>query len=68
MKRLIFFLFCFFGVNFLQAQFSLRITVTEVATKKGDDIYVAGNFNGWNPKDENYKLKPFGSQSLRYGH
>ncbi len=61
MKRLIFFLFCFFGVNFLQAQFSLRITVTEVATKKGDDIYVAGNFNGWNPKDENYKLKPFGT-------
>jgi metallo-beta-lactamase class B len=27
---------------------------------KHDDIYVSGNFNGWNPKDENYKLKAFG--------
>ncbi|MDB5192491.1 MAG: alpha-dextrin endo,6-alpha-glucosidase [Segetibacter sp.] len=26
-----------------------------------EDIYVAGNFNNWNPKDEKYKLKPFGT-------
>ncbi len=42
------------------AQFSVRLIVNTVATKAGDDIYVAGNFNNWNPKDEQYKLKPFG--------
>lgn len=43
-----------------QAQFSVRLIVNTVATKANDDIYVSGNFNNWNPKDENYKLKPFG--------
>lgn len=42
------------------AQFSVRLVVTDVATQKNDDIYVSGNFNNWNPRDENYKLKPFG--------
>jgi predicted alpha/beta superfamily hydrolase len=42
------------------AQFTVRLVVTDVATKKNEDIYVAGNFNNWNPKDENYKLKVFG--------
>lgn len=41
------------------AQFSVRLVVTDAATRKNDDIYVSGNFNNWNPKDENYKLKPF---------
>ncbi|MBI2282496.1 MAG: alpha/beta hydrolase [Bacteroidetes bacterium] len=41
------------------AQFTVRLVVTDVATRKQDDIYVAGNFNNWNPKDENYKLKAF---------
>ncbi len=44
----------------VEAQYSVRLVVTDVATKKYDDIYVAGNFNNWNPKDENYKLKPLG--------
>ncbi len=43
-----------------QAQFSVRLIVNTVATKANEDIYVAGNFNNWNPKDEQYKLKPFG--------
>ena len=43
----------------LIAQFSVRLVVTGVATKKDDDIYVSGTFNNWNPKDDNYKLKPF---------
>jgi len=43
-----------------EAQYIARLVVTDVATKKNDDIYVAGNFNNWNPKDENYKLRPFG--------
>ncbi|MCW3088372.1 MAG: alpha/beta hydrolase, partial [Sediminibacterium sp.] len=42
------------------AQFSVRLVVTDVATRKTDEIYLSGNFNNWNPKDENYKLKPFG--------
>lgn len=46
-------------MQFLSAQFSVRLVVTEVATKKDDDIYVSGTFNNWNPKDPNYKLKPF---------
>lgn len=50
----------FFVAIQLHAQFSVRLIVNTVATKANDDIYVAGNFNNWNPKDENYKLKPFG--------
>lgn len=42
------------------AQYSVRLVVTDIATKANDDIYVAGNFNNWNPKDEAYKLKPLG--------
>jgi len=42
------------------AQYSLRLIVTGVATKPLDDEYVAGNFNNWNPKNDTFKLKPFG--------
>jgi hypothetical protein len=59
MKRLAFVFFLLAAVT-VQAQFSVRLVVTDVATRKGEDIYLAGNFNNWNPKDENYKLKPFG--------
>ena len=61
MKRIIvvIILILFFGANSF-SQFNLRLVVTDVATKTQDDIYVSGNFNNWNPRDENYKLKPFG--------
>ena len=59
MKKIIFLLLVIFGSMAATAQFSLRLVVSGVATKKDDDIYVAGTFNGWNPKDEKYKLKPF---------
>lgn len=52
-------LICLTIFNFLQAQFSVRFVVTQAATKQNEDIYVAGNFNNWNPADEKYKLKPF---------
>lgn len=42
------------------AQYSVRFVVTASATRFNEDIYLSGNFNNWNPKDENYKLKPFG--------
>ncbi|MBC7720838.1 MAG: alpha/beta hydrolase [Pedobacter sp.] len=59
MKKITFLLLVIFGSMAATAQFSVRLVVTDVATKKGDDIYVAGTFNSWNPKDEKYKLKPF---------
>lgn len=45
--------------SFGNAQYNVRLVVTQVATKQNDDIYVSGNFNNWNPADEKYKLKPF---------
>lgn len=59
MKKVIFFFLFFISISG-EAQFAVKLIVTDVATKKNDDIYIAGTFNGWNPKDENYKLKPFG--------
>lgn len=52
---------CICLVTGLQAQFTVRLIVTSIATRADDDIYVSGNFNNWNPKDEQYKLKPFGA-------
>ncbi len=46
-------------IHVVSAQFSVRLIVNGVATKKEDEIYVSGTFNNWNPKDINYKLKPF---------
>jgi len=60
MKKL-FLLFIFsFTCSFLFAQYTLRLVVNDVATRKQDDVYVAGNFNDWKPGDANYKMKPFG--------
>jgi len=41
------------------AQYTVRIVVSGIAAKPRDEIYIAGNFNNWNPADNNYKLKPF---------
>ena len=59
MKKIILFVLLIATLH-AKAQFSVRLIVNTVATKANDDIYVSGNFNNWNPKDENYKLKPFG--------
>ena len=59
MKRLFLFFLLSFCSIFLQAQYSVRIIVNTVATKTNDAIYAAGNFNSWNPADNNTKLKPF---------
>ena len=60
MKSIFSFLICISIVSVVNCQYSLRLVVTDVATKKNDDIYVTGTFNNWNPKDETYKLKPLG--------
>jgi metallo-beta-lactamase class B len=54
---LVFLLLIALGTN---AQYNIRLVVTDVATRRNDDIYVAGNFNNWNPQDEKYKLKVSG--------
>ncbi len=59
MKKWFFLLSCIISLEAF-SQFSVRLVVTDIATRKNEDVYVAGNFNNWNPKDENYKLKPFG--------
>ncbi|MDB5246584.1 MAG: alpha-dextrin endo,6-alpha-glucosidase [Segetibacter sp.] len=61
------FLFLFALLSFLvpkhsKSQYTLRLIVNEVATKNLDDVYVAGSFNNWNPRDEKYKLKPYGTK------
>jgi metallo-beta-lactamase class B len=60
MKKIVLFLAILFISYWADAQYTLRLVVTSVATKQQDEIYVAGNFNGWNPKDDKYKLKVFG--------
>ncbi len=53
----IFFILCFYTSK---AQFTVRLIVTDIAAKAKDDIYISGNFNNWNPADNDSKLKPFG--------
>jgi predicted alpha/beta superfamily hydrolase len=53
----IFFILCF---HTSKAQFTVRMIVTTIAAKPKDDIYISGNFNKWNPADNDSKLKPFG--------
>ncbi len=64
MKRLLFIFLILHCVFFLNAQYSVRVIVNAGATKASDAIYVAGNFNNWNPSDINKKLKPFGGGRL----
>lgn len=58
MKYFFFFVLLFFVYN-TNAQYSVKLIVNMAATKQNEDIYVAGNFNNWNPGEETYKLKPF---------
>jgi len=48
------------------AQYTLRIIVNDVATKKYDDVYVAGDFNNWNPHNDSAKMKLFGAKRKIY--
>jgi metallo-beta-lactamase class B len=58
-KKITFYVCLCLSSSLVKAQFNARLVVVNVATKTQEDIYVAGNFNNWNPKDENYKLKPY---------
>lgn len=60
MKRLLFVILIIQYSVLAKAQYTVRIVVANVALKKMDAMYVAGNFNNWNPADNATKLKPFG--------
>lgn len=53
-----------FSIKLCNAQYTVKLVVTSIATKPNDAVYLTGNFNNWNPKDEQYKLKPFGGNRL----
>jgi metallo-beta-lactamase class B len=44
----------------VDAQVTLRLTHLPASTPAGAAIYVAGSFNGWNPADSLYRLRPAG--------
>lgn len=56
MKKIITLLFCLLLACkwCLQAQFSITI---QVQSPNADTVFLAGNINGWNPGDENYKIR-----------
>ena len=59
MKKLIL-LFIAIACNYSAfTQYTVRIIVTDIAAKAKDDIYIAGNFNSWDPAGKEAKLKPF---------
>lgn len=61
MKKLLLLLSFIIVFSSVWCQYTLRIVLNNVATKKEDAVYVAGTFNNWNARDEAYKLKPFGT-------
>ena len=61
MKKTVFLVIIFFSIfACANAQYTLRLVVTKVATKSDNEIYITGDFNKWDPYDLHYKLKPFG--------
>jgi predicted alpha/beta superfamily hydrolase len=45
----------------LVAQLTINVTSVPANTPDGDDVYVAGNFNGWSPGNADYKLTDNGN-------
>ena len=51
-----FFLFLLWIPLIACSQLTIQVTSVPAGTPPGDNIYLAGNFNAWNPGDEDYKL------------
>jgi len=62
MNRILIVLACLVVFNSSKAQYTLRVVVNEAASKDADDWYVAGSFNNWHPREDAFKLKPFGTK------
>jgi predicted alpha/beta superfamily hydrolase len=46
----------------VQSQYNIRVTITGLpAAPATDVVYIAGNFNNWNPQDENFRLQKDGN-------
>jgi predicted alpha/beta superfamily hydrolase len=59
MCRILSIFFFLFLVQSLSAQFKVQFNIHSFPdiTKQSDDLYIAGNFNSWNPKDERSQFK-----------
>ncbi|MBD0283942.1 MAG: tetratricopeptide repeat protein, partial [Flavisolibacter sp.] len=57
MKKLLLFHILLMTVQHLFAQYTVHFSVLIPEGAK-DTVYLAGNFNNWNPRDENYRLSP----------
>lgn len=60
-KRASLFALFFLCSQFAIAQLTIHVNSIPANTPAGDDIYIAGNFNNWNPGDNNYKLTDNGN-------
>ncbi len=61
MRRLLLMLLVFHTSGHLPAQYKVRFVVKDLSEIKRDSIFIAGNFNNWNPAPDNkYELKPYG--------
>lgn len=61
-RKLSLLLLALFPVALTFGQLTLRLTDIPNNTPTGDDIYVAGNFNGWDPGNADYILQPQGGE------
>jgi predicted alpha/beta superfamily hydrolase len=68
-KRLSFLVFVFlielWASPFLWAQLTIKITSVPNSTPSGDPIYIAGNFNNWDPANANYIFSKNGDGSYQ---
>ena len=67
-KKLIFCAFFLFGQNFLLlAHQEVVFLISKIPPSKtpASHLYLAGNFNNWNPADNAWELQPAGSGSYR---
>ncbi|MBP7273480.1 MAG: T9SS type A sorting domain-containing protein [Saprospiraceae bacterium] len=55
-KTNIFIIICLLVVQFLQAQLTIRVSSIPNNTPPNSNIFIAGNFNNWNPQSVNYQL------------
>ncbi|PWD98299.1 alpha/beta hydrolase-fold protein [Marinilabilia rubra] len=55
MRKIFTLMFCMVFIS-MQAQVTFVIDSQPSNTPAGDNIYIAGSFNGWNPGDTNYML------------
>ena len=61
MRRLLLLLLVFHAAQHLPAQYKIRFVVKDLTEIKRDSIFIAGNFNNWNPAPDNkYKLEAYG--------